>query len=179
MMAAHIRSLSDPARAEVLRRIGLPIEHTDQVGFAWIRRAGDGLFEFDDQGDVAALIVPFVDVYFDDGVEVADYADLVAVDANDPRRVWSLNGSTELLGEENLTSLFGCKLRVHRSVLEWLLAGRDGVVVVRWTPGVVAMLYSAPNGVVLKKQHRKYAEQIERRINDAVRPAEIFLDRGT
>jgi hypothetical protein len=174
MMAAHFRTLAAPARAEAFHRIGLPMDCADQVGLALIRPAGDGLFDFDDQGDVAALILPVVDCYSDDGVEVADYADLVAFDANDPRRVWSLNGSTELLGEDNLASLFGCKMRIHRSPLEWLIADRDGVAIVKWTPGVAAKLHSNPG--VLKKQHRKYAEQIERRINDAVRPAKIFLD---
>lgn len=175
-MAAHIRSLAEPARAEVFRRIGLPIEHTDQVGFAFIRPAGNGRFEFDNSGDVAALILPVVDCYIDGGVEVADYADLVAVDANDPRCAWSLTGSTEMLGETNLTSLFGCMLRVHRSPLEWLKADREGVAIVRRTPGVAAMLHAAPSGIVIQRPHRKYAEYIERRINEHVRPPEIFLD---
>ena len=176
MMGDHFRTLAEPARAEVFRRIGLPLDCADQVGVALIRPAGGGLFEFDTTGAVAALIWPVVDCYSDDGVEIADYADLIAVDANNTTKVWSLTGETEMLGEGNLASLFGCRLRVHRSPLEWWIAGRDGVAIVRWSPRVAAMLHFAPSGIVLKKQHRKYAENIERLINEHVRPAEIFLD---
>jgi hypothetical protein len=56
MMAAHFRTLAAPARAEAFHRIGLPMDCADQVGLALIRPAGDGLFEFDDQGDVAASV---------------------------------------------------------------------------------------------------------------------------
>lgn len=178
MMAAHFRSLAEPARAEVFRRIGLPMDHADQVGVALIRPAGDGRFEFDNRGDVAALIEPVVDVYSDDGVDVADYADLVAVDANDPCRAWSLTGSTEMLGEANLASLFGCRLRIHQSPLEWWIAGRNGVAVIKWTAGVAAMLHATPNGIVIAKQQREFAEFVDRKITAATRPAEIYLSEG-
>lgn len=169
MMCSHFRTLAEPARAEVFRRIGLSLDCADQIGLALIRPHGE-YFEFDDQGAVAGVVIPVTD----DG----NIVDLVAFDANDPTKIWSLTGETELLGEDSLTSLFGCMLRIHRTALEWLLADHDGTVIVRWTPSVLSTLHAAPIGVVLHKRHKEYAEKIERRIAAHTRPAEVFLDNG-
>lgn len=104
-----------------------------QFGVARVGRCGDGLFQLDEGGN-RALVVP---VYEGD-----ELVDLVAFFTSTPEQ-WSLRlGVGWALGlEESLERYrWGDPLPIHKTPLEWLRAGGDGLCVVDWSSPEVKTL---------------------------------------
>ena len=106
-------------------------------------------FEPDHEAAVGAFVWPAFD-------EFGDAADLVAWRPSAPPALW--RGACCMLGQE---LVFGPRfepLRVHESTLDWLRAGRDGVVVVD-EPMAASLLREAGGPlVVATAAHRRRLE---------------------
>lgn len=65
---------------------------------------------------------------------IDEIIDLVAFRMETPRSFWTYCGDGSLLGQVNMerASYFGEPLMVHECPLDWLKAGRKGVVILDW-----------------------------------------------
>ncbi len=126
--AGHIRSDLPP---EFWLGCGMP-------GSADIRPTPEGLFEIAEDGQ-PAVIVPCYDglpSILDATPErhVEQLVDLIAVETDNPSRVWRRRGEAVILGSAflDLAAQYDAPLPVYRDPLSWLKSGGHGIVILDW-----------------------------------------------
>ena len=141
------------------------------IGVADVRPDGDGFYVPDPDGPILAGIVAVIP---DDMI-----IDLVAIDLLRPKLYRRRIGLADLLGESNVVGLSftGEPLLIHPGPADWVNAGGRGVAVLEWTQSVRGLLSSLEGG--LKVTSLEFAEELERKLTEAVCRPRIFVQRGS
>ena len=107
-------------------------------GSGTIKPTADGQFEFAEDGEPATIVPCYhgLPSILDATPErhVEQLVDLIAVETDNPSRVWRRRGEAVILGSAflDLAAQYDAPLRVYRDPLSWLKSGGHGIVILDW-----------------------------------------------
>jgi hypothetical protein len=107
-------------------------------GSGEIEPIDDGCFAFADDGTSAIIVPAYAGLPFilDANPErhIEHLIDLIAIETDNPGRVWRRRGEAVILGSAflDLAAEYGAPLPVYRDPLSWLKSGGHGIVILDW-----------------------------------------------
>ena len=153
-----------PAAFARFREMGIPngVIFGDRalVGVARVVISTGELFEFDDEGEPAIIVV-------EGEPEVPGWAeidDFVAFKPADPGNWWLRRGAVDLLGAYNIRPWKLAPTRIFESPLSWLKAGGNGVCILNWALNPGSVLLGAGH---LQVESLALKTRLESRIKEA------------